>query len=388
MLEHLGNDRGRLLADDLGSMLGPAPVWASEKLEAPVRYRGPLRTFARRGYSARLTREGIALWPTYSQERQGRADLRRLRRDARRPWVDVRAHRESSRQRAAQGHVTTYIDPIIAACIHQLDQLLPPGEWISSNDRQIVLAGPRRERLLNLVGSLPAHVVQAIGSRDVQAINSFLLERGHTIALRDDGSQALYAAAVLDLLVKWREPGAEKPLRLRDGSTVPGVEMRSGQFAAVGKVLMLPTQDADIEVWITEAASLEAGLARASMAACSDADVYTAYRNAMFPMLDFSEAVEIGWLMGMRKGDAVISQAVAQASLKLDHIGAHAKAAVAMAATRSITGSLTIAGPCVVAFMSVSCGDVIVAFHVGRDHFRKPVRYQSMMQCASPEASQ
>lgn len=42
--------------------------WIGEDCDAPVRHRGPLRTFARRGYSARLTREGIALWPTYSQE--------------------------------------------------------------------------------------------------------------------------------------------------------------------------------------------------------------------------------------------------------------------------------------------------------------------------------
>ena len=68
--EHaVANERRYLLISvAIGSMLGPAPVWATEKLEAPVRYRGPLRTFARRGYSARLTRDGIALWPTYSQE--------------------------------------------------------------------------------------------------------------------------------------------------------------------------------------------------------------------------------------------------------------------------------------------------------------------------------
>lgn len=266
--------------------------------------------------------------------------------------------------------VTVYIDPIIIACIDQLDAILPAGDWAATNERQTSLL-ESRDCLRTALQHLPDGVVQAIGSRDVATVNEFLRERGHTIQLNDAGPLACYAAAVLDLIVKWREPGAEKPLRLRDGATVPGVEMRRDQFMALGPVLMLGTES-DVDVWIVESRDLDEGLAAMRAVplhrgGAGDHD----YKSAVFPMIDYSGAVDVGWLTGMAKHDAVVTQAIAQASLKLDHVGAHAKAAMAMAVTRSIAKHFTIAGPCTVAFVTGG-GDVVIAFHVGREHFRKP----------------
>lgn len=268
--------------------------------------------------------------------------------------------------------MNVYIDPIIIACIDQLDALLPAGEWAASNEHQISLL-EARDTLRAALRHLPDGAVQAIGSRDVATVNAFLHSHGHAIQLSDAGPMACYAAAVLDLLVKWCSPGAEKPLRLRDGGTVPGVEMRADQFVAVGHTLMLGTQS-DVEVWITAAPDLDAGLAEFKTAA-AQREYMTAlvhdYKSAVFPMIEFKGAVDVGWLAGMAKHDAVVTQAIAQASLKLDHVGAHAKAAVAMAGTRSIAKHFVVAGPCVVAFVTGG-GDVAIAFHVGREHFRKP----------------
>lgn len=52
----------------LGSMRGEEVMWRLDDYDPPAPYTGPLRAYRRRGYTVRLTREGVALWPTYAPE--------------------------------------------------------------------------------------------------------------------------------------------------------------------------------------------------------------------------------------------------------------------------------------------------------------------------------
>lgn len=271
---------------------------------------------------------------------------------------------------------TVYIDPVLAACITQLDTLTGPGRWTSSHPEQEAFL--RRVRTLTeTIASLPQGSIETIGSLTAEPVNDFLAAHGFQNRLREAGPQALYAAAVLDLPVEWASPGSAVQVELQGGRTgrkVPGVRFKKGQFRVDGSVLS-PSTQGPIYVRMCESKTLAEGLATIAEQEVSAAPDWS-YGAATFPMASVDVDVDASIVLGLQKDSGAadkwtVDQAFARAKLRLDPKGAHAQAAAAMAATRGMSKTFKISGPFTIAFVT-SAGQVAIAYHVTEEHFSAP----------------
>ena len=138
---------------------------------------------------------------------------------------------------------------------------------------------------------------------------------------------------MLDALSKWAAPGHKVKVR-NNGNLYPGVMMTS-RFAVLrvdDSIIVKP--DADFEVYMVESRDLSSGLAVLAHAV-ADAHVLIDIDSITFPMIDHNGEEDITWLLGLTNGETRISAAVAQAKIRMNEHGIHAKAGAAARATRS-----------------------------------------------------
>jgi len=197
------------------------------------------------------------------------------------------------------------------------------------------------------IGEIPE--IESIASTDVETINSFLRVRGFTIALQpfldNPDFPSFGVASVMELLSKWVKPGErwiihhnqEKyaGVRVKDdvqffespGQNYPIARLNcvnGDQYYMTRRDEMLDLFDKGIEtVTLNITKSIEAGMRQ----------IYD-YGAVVFPMIDFEEKPDIGWIVGLQEFDSgmihCIRQAIQQTKFKMNHIGAEVKSAVAM----------------------------------------------------------
>lgn len=264
---------------------------------------------------------------------------------------------------------TVYMNPVLAACLFKAAQKLGAGIWQPHNPAQVKLIEQLPE-LERLIAAMPAGMLESIGSTDATAINDFLVTHNLDIRLPEFKPDEFGTAAVLEVLSKWQVPGAECMIGRHAAVEMQGRNVVVTTTAA-GVDVIEPVTDqlrGDCRVLLVQANTLEDGLAYIA-APRERADEI---KGVKFPMVDSNVLVDISWLVGLTHGDARLSHAVAQAKLRLDHLGAHAKAGAAIVVTRSMGGPRTIVidGPFVVAF--VINDRVAVAFHVDKADWKKP----------------
>lgn len=265
---------------------------------------------------------------------------------------------------------TVYIDPLLAAAFNSLDALIAgEGSWSGSGRPEQEAFLGKLGALTETIASLPPGAIETIAARSAGPVNDFLASHGFAGSLREAGPQSLYAAAVLDLLVEWGNPGSATSLRVGHRS-VPAVRFKKGQFRVDGKVLSLETKLGQPEVCVCESATLDEGLAVIDGLDLSAPD--WDFAAAMIPMVSLDIDVDASKMIGLRNGDWTVDQAFARAKLRLDPKGAHAQAAAAMAATRGVVKTFKIAGPFTIAFVTGD-GQVAIAYHVTEEHFSAPV---------------
>ena len=281
-------------------------------------------------------------------------------REAQTPSVDDRDEKTN-----------VYIDPIIAACLIHADEKLGPGPWQGETDEQQQLA-ERLPQLREVLNSLPPGTIEAIGSTEAKDVNAFLAERGYDIALQQQAPPSIYVAAALDLLATWKEPGERATVWIESlHRRVPGVKMECGKYRVSGNVLQ-PDTHGTCRVYMVESDDLKTGLeAIRDALRCGDF-TWGDYQHAEFPTVELDEEADISKVIGMRKADARISQAVARVKLRLDEIGAHAQAAAAMAVMRSMPRMFRIGGPFTIAFATDA--GIAIAYHVTTEHFVAPTK--------------
>ncbi|KXK08766.1 MAG: hypothetical protein UZ21_OP11001000318 [Microgenomates bacterium OLB22] len=110
------------------------------------------------------------------------------------------------------------------------------------------------------------------------------------------------------------------------------------------------------------------------------ADMSSHYRNegVIFPMVDMDIKEDMSWILGLsaQAADgrpAVISQAVRQDKLRMNHRGARAQTAVAMAVMRGMSPPpLVIDRPFVVWFDRAGLPFPIFSAYVTQEHWREP----------------
>jgi hypothetical protein len=259
-----------------------------------------------------------------------------------------------------------YIDPILAACMIHAESRLGSAPWEGYNTRQKNMVGAL-DAFRDILNSLPPGVVEAIGSHDSGDINAFLSKRGYDISLSSVSYPDVAVAVVLDLLAKWATPGERSSVWVPSiKKRVPGVKMRPGQFGVLGDILVPATQG-PCSVYMTMSDDLGEGLARISLQRGATPDTSHGYEYAAFPIVNFDEEVDVSELIGLRKGNGVITQVVAQARLRLDEVGAHAQAAAAMGVKRGTSRSFSIHGPFTLAIATKQ--GIVCAFWLDTTHF-------------------
>jgi len=267
---------------------------------------------------------------------------------------------------------SVYIHPVLAACIVKAEQKLGRDTWTPANDPQAAFI-EQLPRLRHLCEMLPDGRLSAIGSTSADAINAFLAEHNMPFRVPQFGPPDFATAAVLEILAKWVKPGAAVSL-YSDGVEYPAVEMKAGDFSVYranttsDEVVSLPCDNCTVLLTVTD--SLERGLVTMRDSALK---VPTReYKSLIFPKIDHDAAVDVSWLVGMRSEEAMLTQAFAHAKLRVDEVGAHAKAAAAIVVTRSVEVArpLVIDKPFVLAF-EIN-GEIIIAFHLTREAWKAP----------------
>lgn len=195
------------------------------------------------------------------------------------------------------------------------------------------------------IGEIPE--IESIMSRDVNVINSFLRARGFDIQLEEFfDSTSFSTAAVMELLSKWVKPGErwmvhhnrEKYMgaRVKDDVQFFEAEHHHHPIARLncsnGDMYYMTRLDEITNGWgepsnellmLNVVKSIENSLHR----------VYD-YGGVIFPMIEFEETPDIGWIEGLNECDTMdlfyIRQAVQQTKFKMNHIGAEVKSAAAM----------------------------------------------------------
>lgn len=260
---------------------------------------------------------------------------------------------------------TAYLHPVISTALAKAEQKLGDGAWVGTNAKQneLVVSLPDLRKQL---ADVPAGLLEAIGSTDAEVINAWLAERGYSIRLSEFGPDDIGVAAALDVSAIWSVPGhAVQGLHNRE--PYPAVLMSEGFRVYAAGPSMVVQPEADTKVLMVMAPDLETGLSilREKMLPMPEIGAVT------FPMVDHDAEVDMSWLIGLRHGGATLTQAFAQAKLRINQFGARAKAAVAAAATRGgASKSFRIDGPFVIAFMHNDTP--LVAFHVTPEAWKRP----------------
>lgn len=267
---------------------------------------------------------------------------------------------------------SVYIHPVLAACIVKAEQKLGRDTWTPANDPQAAFI-EQLPRLRHLCETLPDGMLSAIGSTSADAVNAFLAEHNMPFRVPQFGPPDFATAAVLEILAKWAKPGAAVSL-YSDGVKYPAVEMKAGDFS-ISRVDVTGEEVASLlcdncTVHLVVANSLERGMTalREPAQGVSSRE----YKSLVFPKIDHDTSVDVSWLVDMRSGDAMLTQAFAHAKLRVDEVGAHAKAAAAILVTRSIEVArpLVIDKPFVLAF-DIG-GEILVAFHLTHEAWKAP----------------
>lgn len=268
-----------------------------------------------------------------------------------------------------------YLLPLLTACLVKAEHILGDGPWTPTNALQALLIDNGPE-LRSLLSRLPDGMLKAIGSTSADAINDFLARHGLAIRLPPFGADEFGTAAVLNMLARWRVPGTRAMIDVetaRRGRFVsyPAVALAGENVdveeTASGARVYLPKTDG-LTIAIVPAVSLADGL-----------DVLQGPRRAgppiaglTFPMIDADDVVDVSWLIGLRHGHSHLSDAVAQVKIRVNHLGAHAKAGAAVRISRSAGGpeQVTINSPFVLAVLVD--GEVAFAAHLPETTWKEP----------------
>jgi hypothetical protein len=270
-----------------------------------------------------------------------------------------------------------YMHPVLAACLTKAEQRIGNTSWQATNEEQQELVDDQAQ-LRALVDSLPSGMLESMGSTSAEEINKFLHGRGMTgITMPPFGPDEFGTAAVLDVLTMWKHPGSVSKVYVgSEAKNYPAVNMLQGFTVRGDAVVQIETTDPQVEVYLAPARSLGAGLSliRRDIDMPQSASKYAAL---CFPMVDYDGMVDVGWLIGLsavvHEGEAParLTNALAQAKLRINEKGAHAKAAAAIAVSRGAgPPTFKIDEPFVIAF--VVKDQVALAFHVTIEDWKAP----------------
>lgn len=264
-------------------------------------------------------------------------------------------------------------DPIVAG---------PGGrvQWVGNPDnpqQEEWLAGFRRRA--DLARRLPE-----IGSHATQLLEEharWLRAQGWDSQLTRGLPNELYLAATLDVCAEWCRAGRA----YRDSHAVDRVSLAGCRvFPGRGDhpVVEVSTAREDLTFLFFQSPSVEAGFEHLALKHSIDEMARSRCLRGQevtldFPMVDLAHRDDARYMLGLRSGPNVVSQACEQLRLELDETGGRARAAAEVAVSRGFNPGrvVQIDGPFVVAVVLDSLpveSRVMFAAYVDRDAWRRP----------------
>lgn len=253
--------------------------------------------------------------------------------------------------------VTATLTPIIATLIKAEDVLGKDRVWQSVNPAQTRFLSDhfsRRDEIAKALSSLsPFEPLQisSIASYQAEEINRFLQDKGFNIHLNPFTTRGEFGtASVMDVLVKWLNPGTSSRLIAADNQNYPAARLKKGvdierSSAAKNPIAYINTQHPDYRVGLTipnepitdafELTDFVKSIRESQLFPDSN------YAGLLYPKVSLDQRVDINWLKGMyTAGDdglpAIITQALQQTRFRMNEIGARAESAVALGMRRSM----------------------------------------------------
>lgn len=225
-------------------------------------------------------------------------------------------------------------------------------------------------------------------TRDPENHVTFLAKHGWQAQITNCPPKGFLTAAVLDVLVHWSVPGRQMRLKVDGVGEFPaaklttGVELRrhrrSGTLVAT---LMTKTTDKVLVAMADHAPTDVRDLNRMTDEIFGG-EGEPCYDNEglIFPMVDLASKQELDWLVGLQtqKRDSIevfsVEKAVQQATLKMNHEGARARAADEMGfrCTSVPPPPFKIDRPFLVAFQRPSLSRSLFAAYVDHDAWKDP----------------
>ncbi len=238
---------------------------------------------------------------------------------------------------------------IVSAIVAAENAFLGAGRtWNPVNDQQRKFIDSFLEPCRPDLDKIPEY--ETIAALSEVPINEFLMKKGFGIQLEKfpkllPPARVWGAASVLDLLLKWKTPGTKAKIAVGDRSyTAARIDDDYEAFSIRGHenpIALVETENGDKAYFTVLEKPLE-GLALLEKAqSVISAQVMPEYFDGvLFPAVDLSHEVDISWLKKMWTVDDErytneITQALQQTKLKMNHLGARVKDAVAIGGMRT-----------------------------------------------------
>lgn len=267
------------------------------------------------------------------------------------------------------------------AALAAADSLLGEQTWSAPSDESAQSADARQwlerfRRRAGIAQEMPE--VHRNATTVVADHVAWLKTEGWDAQVTQGGPNDVFLAATINIVAKWVEAG--RPYKDRDGidrvvlKKGATVSHQSGAHPAVTvttqnrgfiflfQQLASPVMDTDTLVVHALNASLQPSYVEAHLD---------------FPMVDLRVRDDAKYMIGLRSGPNVVSQAAEQLCLELNEIGGRASAAAEVAVSRSMgPPTINITGPFMVAVIRANAPNdsdrVAFAAYVDKDSWKKP----------------
>jgi hypothetical protein len=185
-------------------------------------------------------------------------------------------------------------------------------------------------------------------SHDYATLNKILTDNGFSIQLRPFASNSFGVVSILDVLIEWLHEGLATSIDV-EANQYPAVSIKQGFDVKMSPhheypIVAIKTKSGDT-VYMTVAdrsryefdllghIELIQGALREynpSLDGYSTFLNHSKYNQIIFPMVNIDKEEDVTWLLGLKKGDWRIAQALQQTKFKMDEKGARVESAVAL----------------------------------------------------------
>lgn len=246
------------------------------------------------------------------------------------------------------------------------------NDWVERFYRPIVAALPGIPEIVSNATTVPAEHV------------SFMKKHGWDAKMTDCKPREFLSAGILDLLVKWKEPGTRTKLKAQDGKSYDAAKLEDGVEFWTGddgtSMACIATTTAD-RVWLAmvDKAPTQLQLADAAQALVAGQKRRARHDGLIFPMVDLAAEETLDWLRNLRTigqdgQEWVVREALQRITLKMNHLGARARAADEMrfVATSVPPPPLTIDRPFLAVFERPGLPTPLFAAYVTQESWKDP----------------